>query len=75
MKPKGVTTQRKSLDEYFLMVVFTLLLNRIYVFVNYMFWTEEQGSELRVKIHPLDSDVELQKVVLECDDNKQNGAE
>ena len=32
MKPKGVTTQMKALDEYFLLVVFTLLLNRAHVF-------------------------------------------
>ena len=32
MKPKGVTTQMKALDEYFLMVVFTLLL-----ITNFMF--------------------------------------
>ena len=37
MKPKGVTTQMKALDEYFLMVVFTLLLNRVHVFANFMF--------------------------------------
>ena len=37
MKPKGVTTQMKALDEYFLMMVFTLLLNRVHVFVNFMF--------------------------------------
>ena len=37
MKPKGVTIQMKALDEYFLMVVFTLLLNRDQVFVNFMF--------------------------------------
>ena len=30
MKPKGVTTQMKALNEYFLMVVFTLLLNRVH---------------------------------------------
>ena len=36
MKPKGVTTQMKALDEYFLMVVFTLLLNRVHVFANFM---------------------------------------
>ena len=29
MKPKGVTTQMKGLDEYFVMVVFTLLLNKL----------------------------------------------
>ena len=32
MKPKGVTTQMKALDDYFLMVLFTLLLNRVNVF-------------------------------------------
>ena len=31
MKLKGVTTQMKALHEYFLMVVFTLLLNRVHV--------------------------------------------
>ena len=35
MKPKGVTTQMKALDEYFLMVVFTLFLSRVLVFTNY----------------------------------------
>ena len=30
MEPKGVTTQMKALEEYFLMVVFTLLLNRVH---------------------------------------------
>ena len=37
MKPKGVTTQMKALDEYFLMVVFMLLLNRVRVFADFMF--------------------------------------
>ena len=37
MKPKGVTTQMKALDEYFSMVVVTLLLNRVHVFANFMF--------------------------------------
>ena len=32
MIPKGVTTQMKALDEYFLMVVFTWLLSRAPVF-------------------------------------------
>ena len=32
MKSKGVTTQMKDVDQYFLMVVFTLLLNRVHVF-------------------------------------------
>ena len=37
MKSKGVTTQMKALDEYFLMVVLMLLLNRVHVFANFMF--------------------------------------
>ena len=36
-KPKDVTTQMKALNEYFLMVVFTLLLNRVLVCANFMF--------------------------------------
>ena len=36
MKPKGVTIQMKALDEYFLVVVFMLLLNRVNVFANFM---------------------------------------
>ena len=36
MQPKGVTTQTKALDEYFLMVVFTLLLKRVHVFAIFM---------------------------------------
>ena len=31
---KGVTTQMKALDEYFVMVVFKLLLNRVHIFAN-----------------------------------------
>ena len=37
MKPKGVTTQMKALDEYFLMVLVTLFLNRVHVFAIFMF--------------------------------------
>ena len=33
---KGVTTQMKALGEYFLMVLFTLLLNRVCVFAILM---------------------------------------
>ena len=36
MKPKGVTTQMKALNESFQMVVFTLLLNRVHVFAKFM---------------------------------------
>ena len=36
-KPKGVTTQMKALDGYFLMAVFTLLQNRVHVFAIFMF--------------------------------------
>ena len=37
MKSKGVITQMKALHEYFLVVLFTLLLNRVHVFANFMF--------------------------------------
>ena len=37
MKPKGVTIQMKALDKYLLMVVFTLSLNGVHVFANFMF--------------------------------------
>ena len=44
MKPKGVTIQMKALDEYFPMVVFTLLLNRVHIFAIFMF-NLKLGSE------------------------------
>ena len=37
MKSQGVTTQMKALDDYFLMVIFTLLLDRLHVFTVFMF--------------------------------------
>ena len=37
MKSKCVTTHMKALDEYFLMVVFTLLLNRVHIFAVVVF--------------------------------------
>ena len=37
MKSKGVTTQMKALDEYFPIVVFTLLLNRVHDFAMFTF--------------------------------------
>ena len=38
MKPKGVTSQMKAIDEYFLMVLLTLLPNRVHVFfANFRF--------------------------------------
>ena len=51
-KSKGVTTQMKALDEYFLMVVFTLLLDRVHVFTIFLclIWTEKHGNE-RVNVH------------------------
>ena len=36
MKSKGVTTQMKALNEYFLLVMFTLLLNGVHVLANFM---------------------------------------
>ena len=36
-----MTTQTKALDEYFLMAVLTLLLDRVHVFEKFVFnWTE-----------------------------------
>ena len=38
-----MTIQMKALDKYFLMVVFTLLLNRVHVFaIFYLIWAEKQ---------------------------------
>ena len=36
MKSKGVTTQMEALNQYFLMVMFTSLLNRIHVFAIFV---------------------------------------
>ena len=36
-KSKEGTTQMKALEEYFLMVVFTLLLNTVHDFANILF--------------------------------------
>ena len=33
-KPKAVTTQKKALDEFILMVLFVLLLKRVYFLVS-----------------------------------------
>ena len=45
MKPKGVTTQMKALNEYFPMVtdVHNFLLNRVHVFAM-LICTEKHGS-------------------------------
>ena len=40
----------KSLNEYFQMVVFTSLLNKVHVFANFMFKLKEHGSEGLSKI-------------------------
>ena len=42
MKPKGVTTQMKAVSECFLMVVFTLLLDRVHVSANFMFHLDRE---------------------------------
>ena len=44
MKPTSMTTQMKALNEteYFLMVVFTLLLNRVHILANFMFNFEQR---------------------------------
>ena len=41
MKPKGVTTQMNALDDYFLMVVFTLVPNRVHGFANFFVGFEQ----------------------------------
>ena len=43
---KGVTTQTKALDDYFLMVVFTLLLHRVKVFSNLIFYLNREPQQL-----------------------------
>ena len=46
MKSKGVTTQMKALDEYFLMLS-DVVAEHSSGFYNFCFiWTEEQGSEM-----------------------------
>ena len=40
----------KALDEYFLMVVLTLVLNRVHVFTYFILWTEKHDDE-RVNLH------------------------
>ena len=44
-KPKGVTTQMKALDEYFLMVLFVLLLKRVHFLVQ----TKPKGVTTQTK--------------------------
>ena len=49
MKSKGVTTHMKALNEYFLLVVFTLFLNRLFVFAIFMFNLDKKHGRERVK--------------------------
>ena len=42
-KPKGVTTQMKALDEYILMVLFVLLLERVHYNGTVRVITEESS--------------------------------
>ena len=52
MKPKGVTTQMKALNMYFLIVVFMLLLNRVHVLqFSCLIWAEKHGIERVNKSH------------------------
>ena len=37
----------KALDEYFLMLVFTLLLNRVHVFANFMFYLNRETKAVK----------------------------
>ena len=51
-EPKGVTTQMQALDdsEYFLMVVFMLLLNRVHVFPDFMFNLNRETWQRKVPL-------------------------
>ena len=51
IKPKGVTTQMKALDEYFLMSMFTFLLNRVHVSANFVSF-EQRNMAVKVKYEP-----------------------
>ena len=53
MEPKGVTTQMKALDEYFLMVVFPLLLNRVHVFAIFMFNLDREMQQCKSYKHSI----------------------
>ena len=47
----------KSLDEYFLMVVFTLLLNRVHIFANFKF--EQRNMAVKVKVPQCTAHIQL----------------
>ena len=49
MKSKGVTTQMKALNEYFLIVLFVLLLNKVHVFAIFMFNFNKETAVKMVK--------------------------
>ena len=49
IKPKGVTTQMKALDEYFLMAVFALLLDSVHVSANFVSFAEQTNMAVKVK--------------------------
>ena len=53
---KGVTTQMKALNEYFLMVVFTHCCGTDFMFLQFFcwIWTERHGSDERVKLSTWD---------------------
>ena len=48
------STQMKALDEYFLMVVFTLMLNGVYVFVNCIFNLNRETWQLGLPVLNID---------------------
>ena len=58
-KPKGETTQMKGLDEYFVMAVFTLLLNRVCVFANFMFNLNQRNMAMKGLKRSVKSTVKL----------------
>ena len=54
-----MTTQMKALDEYFLMVLFTLLLNRVHVFTIFMFEFGQKGENLSISVSILNRQTSL----------------
>ena len=52
MKPKGVSTQMKALDEYNLMVLFVLLLKRVHVFATFVVnWNRENTAVIQIPLY------------------------
>ena len=66
MKSKGVTTQMKALDEYFLTVVFTLLLNRLHVVFLAIFMFNLNRTKGSKRVKNSDQPVIVQDIAFYC---------